>query len=290
MEKIVGVVVVYFPDFSKLISNIDTYIDNLEQLFIVFNSPVSEQMFSRLQLKSSKFQLIINNANIGIALALNHTASIALNQGYEWMLTMDQDSYFPGSDFFDIFASTNKQDVAIFSPNPDSSLKINSENLKETDEVISVITSGNLLNLNIWNAIGGFEEKLFIDEVDNDYCLKAGFSGYKIVRFKNIQLFHTIGKTKEVPLLFKTHTIITHPPIRAYYIFRNNLYIFRTYKKKFPEYVRSRKIMLLKVLIKILLFSDKRVQNFKYICAGIWDYLNNSYGCYKSNSSEKILK
>ena len=34
------------------------------------------------------------------------------------------------------------------------------------------MTSGNLLNLKIAEKIGDFEEKLFIDEVDHDYCYR----------------------------------------------------------------------------------------------------------------------
>jgi len=288
MSKIAGVVIAFFPDFNKLIFNIDTYIDHIEQLFIVFNSPVSVDDVNRLQTKYSKIELIINKENIGIASALNQTALKSLNQGYEWLLTMDQDSSFQSGDFFEAFDRSNGINVSIYCPNSISSSEINTENTFEAEEVLHVVTSGNLLNLEIWNRVGGFEEKLFIDEVDNDYCLKAVSAGFKIINFKNIFLVHELGKNKEISFLFKKYTIITHPPIRAYYIFRNNLYMFRKYKKKFPEFVRSRKKMLLKVFIEILLHSEKRIQNCQYIAAGIKDYLFDSYGPYKGKLNKNL--
>jgi len=283
MIKVAGVVIAYFPDFSKLIFNIDTYIDNLEQLFIVFNSPVSPDEVSLLQSKytKSKVQLIINQKNTGIASALNHVALKVANLGFDWLLTMDQDSYFQNDAFFKLFEVANKQKVAIFSPNAVIALQDNSKEIGETEEILCTITSGNLINLEIWKLISGFEEKLFIDEVDNDYCLKAVSNGFKIIRFNNVHLVHKLGEIKEVSFLFKKYTIITHPPIRAYYIFRNNLFIFHKYKKTFPKFVRSRKIVLLKVFIKILVFSKKRIQIFRFILAGIRDYYNNSYGSYE---------
>ena len=281
MPKIAGVVIAYFPDLSKLIHNIDTYIDHIEQLFIVFNSPASDVVVNLLTTKYSTIQVIVNEKNIGIASALNQTALKAMNLGYDWLLTMDQDSYFQSDVFFKSFGRTNNKNIAIYSPMPVSSSDIKTEQPDEEEEILGVFTSGNLLNLPIWKTLGGFEEKLFIDEVDNDYCLKAVFDGFKIIMFKNIPLIHELGRNKEVSFLFKKYSVIAHPPIRAYYIFRNNLYMFSKYKKLFPEFVRARKIMLLKSFIKILLFSEERIENIRYIIRGIKDYSNNSYGPYK---------
>lgn len=281
MAKIAGVVIAYYPDFNKLLFNIGTYINDVGQLTVVFNSPVNPEDVKHLLSKYSKVQLIFNDENIGIASALNQTAQKVMNLGFEWLLTMDQDSYFQSNAFIETFGRSKINDVAVFSPNSDSTAVVKTGHPDDAEEILCTITSGSLLNLAIWKTIGGFEEKLFIDEVDNDYCLKAVLGGFKIIRFKNIALIHELGKKKEVFFLFKKYTIITHPPIRAYYIFRNNLYIFSKYKKIFPGFVRSRKILLFKSFIKILLFSSERIQNCRYIIHGIRDYANNSYGRYE---------
>lgn len=282
MAKIAGVVIAYYPDFEKLILNIETFINHVEQLFIVFNSPVSADEVNRLHSKYTNVHLIINDENVGVAKALNQTALKVMNLGFEWLLTMDQDSSFQTELFFEAFERINKENVAIFCPNPVSTFAIITENNSDTEEILCAITSGNLLSLGAWKTLNGFEEKLFIDEVDNDFCLKAVLRGFKIIRFKNIQLIHELGQIKRASYLIKKYTIITHPPIRAYYILRNNLYIFNKYKRTFPEFVKARKIMLLKGLIKIILFSDKRIQNCYFIFYGIRDYLINSYGCFKT--------
>lgn len=281
MTRIAGVVIVYFPDLEKLLFNIDSFIDHTELLYIIFNSPENIKNTNILNSRYSNIQLIFNNENIGIAAALNQTAQKALNLGYHWLLTMDQDSRFQSSDYFEAFGKSIKKNIAVFSPNPEISADNRNGNTGFTEEIQCAITSGNLLNLVIWKLIGGFEEKLFIDEVDNDYCLKAISNGFKIIRFKNIPLVHELGQNKEVTFLWKRLTITIHPPLRAYYIFRNNLYIFSTYKKKFPKFIRSRKFILLKNFVKIILFSTERFQNLRFILRGINDYRHNSYGPYK---------
>lgn len=288
MVKIAGIVTAYYPDFNKLIFNIDSFIGHIEKLFIVFNSPADKAEINRLKSISSKIELFENKENIGIASALNQVAQQFLDLGFEWLLTMDQDSSFESDDFFKAFNKSFITNVAIFSPNSVYLPGIKKENGFEEVELLNVVTSGNLLNLNIWKTLGGFEEKLFIDEVDNDYCLKAVSSGFKIINFKNIPLVHELGKKKEVSFLFKKYTIITHPPIRSYYIFRNNLYIFNKYEKLFPDFVRSRKKMLRKVFIDTLLFSENRILNCRYILAGIKDYLLSSYGPYRGKMGKNF--
>jgi len=281
MAKIAGVVIVYYPDFNKLFINIKTYIDNVEHLYVVFNSPVRKEDANILCSEFSNIQLIINDENVGIASALNQAAQKALSLGYEWLLTMDQDSSFHSDSYFKAFEKSENKSIAIISPNPEIDTISNVGDTDTTDEILCAITSGNLLNLKIWKTIGGFEEKLFIDEVDNEYCLRAILNGFKIIRFKNIPLIHKLGQNKTVSLFFRKYTIIIHPPLRNYYIFRNSLYIFSKYKKEFPDFVRSRKIVLLKVFIKILLFSSEKFKNCRYIFNGVKDYFNNSFGCYK---------
>ena len=281
MIKIAGVVIAYFPDIDKLKFNIGTYIHEIDRLYLVFNSPVSPDIIEIFDSERDKIHLIQNDGNIGVASALNLVAQKALNLGYEWLLTMDQDSCFTNDLFFKAFyEQPGKGKKAIYCPNSDLTAVTQSGNYGETENRIVTITSGNLLCLKIWESLGGFEEKLFIDEVDHDYCLKAVLNGYEIIRFKNIPLIHELGEKKEVNLGFKKMIIHIHTPVRYYYIFRNNFYIFNKYKNKFPEFIRSRKRILLNDFIKIVLFSSGKIQNFLFMIRGIRDYFWNVYGPY----------
>jgi len=278
MVKIAGVVIVYYPDIDQLLYNISSYINHVDRLFVVFNSPVSIEETERLISCYPQLQIILNGYNSGIAVVLNQTAEKAMNLGYEWLLTMDQDSRFQSENFFNSCIMANHQNAAIFSPNHELKVEVEGVTALLSDEVLSVITSGNLLNLKIWKELNGFEEKLFIDEVDHDYCLKAVSHGFKVIRFRYIPLSHELGEPKEVRLLFKRYFYHLHPPVRSYYIFRNNFYIFKKYKKLFPEFINFRKRVLLKDFIKLMLFSPERMSNIRYIYHGLRDYAFGQYG------------
>jgi len=44
--------------------------------------------------------------------------------------------------------------------------------------------------------VGGFEEKLFIDFVDHEYCFKIKMAGHRILQTSSSILLHRIGEAK----------------------------------------------------------------------------------------------
>lgn len=230
-DRLSGVVVLYHPEIDELNQNISTYIDFVDVLFLVANSKFDEDLL----FKSKKIEIIANDSNLGIAKALNQGSVMALNRGCEWLLTMDQDSSFENNTFFKAFAQADKTDVAIFSPNHSNIRRDEAgDNYEQSDSDLLVMTSGNIISLSAWKKIGGFEEKLFIDEVDHDYCLRAIQHGFRIIKYPNVYLNHKLGDLKEVKFLFAKFYISQHSPIRTYYIYRNNLYVFKKYFFSFP--------------------------------------------------------
>ncbi len=283
MVKIAAVVIAYFPDDDLLRANIDTYYNYTDQLFIVFNSPADPDCVQKLNESYPDSVIIFNNQNEGIASVLNLIAGKALNRRYNWLLTMDQDSRFQSGDFFRAFSESKLTNVAVFCPNGEVNARPISGMESNGEEILTAFTSGSLVNLQIWNKIGGFEEKLFIDEVDHDYCLKAITNGFKIILFRNIPLIHKLGTNKRIKLFRKEFEVVIHPPLRSYYIIRNNLYIFSKYGKDFPGYVRSRKMRLWKDFIKMVLFSGSRINRLAYASKGIHDYYCNHYGSHQDS-------
>ena len=89
--KIAGVVVLYNPD-DNVRTNIDSYINELDILYVVDNSPIPND--NNKKINCEKIKYISNNGNKGIANALNVGANNALKENCEWLLTMDQDSTF----------------------------------------------------------------------------------------------------------------------------------------------------------------------------------------------------
>ena len=88
--KIAGVVVLYEPTDDD-ISNINSYLDYIDYLYVVDNS--QNKNIERLH-ASEKIEYIFNNGNLGLSEPYNNTCDLARKKGYKWLLTMDQDSIF----------------------------------------------------------------------------------------------------------------------------------------------------------------------------------------------------
>src|SRR5690606_2060660 len=84
---------------------------------------------------------------------------------------------------------------------------------------LKLITSGSILNLKASSKIGAFDEDLFIDLVDLEYCYRASLKGYSTIAFANIPMEHSLGKTESVRSIktARKSNRILHSPIRLYY-------------------------------------------------------------------------
>lgn len=280
--SIVGVVVIYNPD-ETILDNINSYINKIEKIFIIDNSEIINISFVNRIINKQKIFYINNHGNQGIAHALNVGARRAIDMGYEWLLTMDQDSSFD-SNMLDKYLNCwnnyrNKDNIAVFSP-IHTILEYQTSLATECNTVnkLHVMTSGNIINLNIFKHLKGFNEALFIDEVDHEYCLRSKLAGFSIIEFQNIALKHNLGEPISIQRHGQTIESSTHSPKRFYYITRNRLYMWKTYHHLFPNLVEIQLISIMKTLIFPLIYHDKKTQRFFYIIRGIIHFLTGRYG------------
>jgi len=281
-ERIAGVIVLYHPD-QNVLENIRTYLDYVEILFAVDNSETKISDFVENLKNIPKIVYIDNNGNQGIAHALNVGAHKAIEMGYEWLLTMDQDSSFDPMMFKKYVQCAKKipdvDQIAILSPNhvakPDMTTSCS------FSEKLIAITSGSLLNLHLYPIIGEFDERLFIDEVDHDYCLRAHIHNYKVIEIENIFLRHQIGNKKIIKRHGKIQFVNIHPPLRNYYITRNCLLIWSRYHNRFSKFTYRRLWHVVKLLLLSLAYDKNRLSRLKYIFMAIWHFLIGKMGKYE---------
>lgn len=239
--------------------NISLYSNLVKKVYVVDNSNNDN---SNLINGLENVEYIPLMKNCGIAKALNVGCQKALDEGFEWCMTMDQDSQWNPEQvklYFQKVESKINSDSLIKSfgprivlPNCTSVLgtikrKILHEPMpvepKHPDEefVDRMICSGNIIELQSWKEVEGFREEMFIDLVDTDFCYKLLENNYKLLMINTTILNHTLGKA-EKPF----YNLRTHSYFRMYYIFRNELYVsylhpqFKEYHEYcYKEYVKS---------------------------------------------------
>lgn len=276
--RIAGAVVLYNP-MENVVDNIKTYLDDVEKLYIVDNS--DNDNFKRY-INDKKIEYIPNCENLGIAVALNMAAKRAIEDNFNWLLTMDQDSKFEIGDLKILeqyIYENDTKDVGIVGAYQKIKAISEEEIPKENySDVELIMTSGNLLNLDIYKKIGEFREDFFIDAVDLEYCIRIKKSNYKIIRNNYVLLNHELGDIKSHRFLWKKKFVTNHNYIRRYYIMRNNLYISKIYDD--AKYKRDFLLGQFKELVKIILYEKDKYKKIRSMYRGYRDYKRNVKGKY----------
>jgi rhamnosyltransferase len=282
--KCAGVVVVYNPDVNVL-RNIRTYLDDLSFLIVVDNSDTPDmKLIARIQ-KTDKLLYVSNNGNRGIAAALNTGAEYALRKKCDYLLTMDQDSCATKGmlkRMLSFLKTADDGSIGILSPAHDDNRHITLKADSQPVDVATVMTSGNLLSLAAFQAAGPFLEKLFIDYVDIEYCLRLRSAGFRILRYNEARLLHRLGNTFRFSFMGITGYTTNHNPLRRYYISRNRWYVVSRYFLRFPGVCWRIVKGEIKDVIKILIWERQRGRKLLMTLAGFADFLRGRYGNYQS--------
>lgn len=186
-------------------------------------------------------QYICNKKNLGIAEAQNIALRQILQEDYEYIVFIDQDSRI-STDYakriqYEFTRNVNKN-LAIIGPTV-----IHKENKDEYKSIIHnydydclgfsqrrhIISSGSCISTQALREIGLFDGSLFIDYVDFEWCWRAYAKGYKCGITNKIEIEHKVGQRE---LSLGKYKIILSSPERYFYQCRNYFWLIR--KKYVP--------------------------------------------------------
>ena len=155
---------------------------------------------------------------------------------------------------------------------------------KDIEDVVEVMTSGNIINLTAYKKIGGYKDWLFIDGIDFDYCMNLNVNGYKVRRLNYCELEHELGDIKVIHLLKRDFVCSNHNYIRRYYMARNNHYIYDMYHDAFPEYCTMILNGLDGQFRNIIAFEKDKYRKLRNMRRGYKDYKKGMKGKYPYNN------
>ena len=260
--KIAGCVIFFNPAESCL-KHIESYINIVDVLYVIDNSITVDRTIIE-KLDKNKVNYFSFGDNLGIAYALKFAAEKAIEEEFDFLLTMDQDSEFPNvsrneiEDRFDCIE--HLEDYGIVGLNFNSEIKC-----RKLKEVKFWLTSGNFINLANYKLVHGFNEELFIDYVDFDLCEQFYRINKKVAYFEDLSLLHAIGNPKRYNILGIKFTITNHTPIRYFYRFRNAKYLYKRNKKFYRKlYYKG----LFIDTFKIIFFEKEKLKKLKLIRQG----------------------
>ncbi|MGE5699644.1 MAG: glycosyltransferase [Deltaproteobacteria bacterium] len=241
-----------------------------------------------------KIRLELLKDNVGIAAGLNFGVKIALEKGFEWVLTLDHDSIAtPGmiEALLRTYERFKDRNPGIVSPQHiDRETGFRYRYVKysrlllrygTTDsgplECSSIMSSGNLIRKEVFRNAGLYREDYFIYAVDNNFCRRVIRKNYSIIVSDEAVLRHREGELKTISFFGITFSTPDWKSKSLYYVFRNVLYDLREVDR--ISEAANVAMFLLKLILTILFFKgETRSRRFKAVALGVRDGIRGRLG------------
>lgn len=264
--KLLALVTLYYPP-AHITDNLLTYAEDVDGLFVWDNTPGGSN-YQFPESISHKIVRLRQGENTGIGKALNAAAMFALDNGYTYLLTMDQDSAFTASTFKDyIRIINNDKDSSHFAYIPliNASGTDSNAPLKEAQ---GMIISGSIFPLRTIQKVGLYLDKFVMDAIDTEYFLRIRRHTGKVMLVPAANLKHELGHPLRKQILIWHPMSLNYSPVRTDYIARNFLYL----NKQYAEFKRPE--LLWKLIWErpfyILFMEENKWEKLKALARGIW--------------------
>lgn len=279
LVQVAAVVVTFFPD-DGFSANLCAISQEFCHVFIVDNSTAGACIE---QYESRNVTILRMPVNVGVAAALNYGVIAASKKGYKYVALFDQDSA-PRLGFSLILESLIRDvnSFAVIGSLYGSDDFLDSyRGSAQHFAVKTVITSGSMIDVDVWSALGGFREDLFIDYIDHDYCIRARKQGFGVFVAPAARLRHMLGCPKKHFFFGKAFFSSGHRSFRYYYMFRNIILIWRTSFWADPQwFVSMAFIHLPKMFIKAIIYDGSPLRKIGFALRGIFDGMRSNSGPY----------
>jgi rhamnosyltransferase len=270
--RVCAVVVTYHPELARLTAALDAVLPQVGHVVVVDNASGEPRLAALCAQRG--VECIVLPENRGLAAALNEGIGLARSfAGTARVLLLDQDSVAgPGmatrlDATLDELARGSARVGAVGPCYRDPrearaapfirigfpfnrKLRCACAGPGATLRCDFLITSGCLIPLAVLDAVGDMDAALFIDNVDLEWCFRAGAAGYAVYGVCAATLQHRLGDARR-RLFGLPRGIVVHSPQRLYYMMRNRVLLYRR------VYVPRRWVAqdLPRLVVKLLLFG-----------------------------------
>lgn len=271
--KIICGIVTYNPDIKRFSECVKSLESELRDLLIYDNASSNINDIKNVINESTlKHEIKTADKNQGIATGLKYIMNYAINNSYDYVLTLDQDSIIQKGlidKYLEYIDNSETGALTCIIKERETDGLYNIVELKEIEECNFAITSGFFIKVSAYKKISGYDEKLFIDNVDFDLCCQLRKAGFKIYKIPYYGVYHEIGHSQNKKILGKVVSSYMHDAKRKYYIGRNTIYELR----KFPEYYSfiMQYKFIIKLILKIIILEDNKIEKIKSLIKGIND-------------------
>ena len=284
---VLGALIVLFHPSDEQLARVVAMRTACDRLLVVDNSPQPDRR-AELLLGDAGIALQYHGNRHGIAGAFNCGLSALFEQGADAVVLFDQDSEAPAGYFavmHDRCASLNGQAFLlgprIFDENDQrylpelatSGLAVERLSLRadaELQRCAFLISSGCVISREAFARLGRFDEALFIDHVDTEYCLRALLRNVPLYVVPSLVLSHRIGSRRRHKLGSFELTTMNHLGFRRYYSARNAMQLALQYGMRLPVAIVPN-VLTLWQIVQIALLEKDKLAKLNAIALGLFD-------------------
>jgi rhamnosyltransferase len=299
--RIYGIIVTHQPDERSFRETLLAARDQVDRLLIVDNStsPSSRERVIELVRQSEAGRegsvsiLAGAQGNVGLARALNAGLARGLQEGFDLFLILDQDSVLaPGAVDalrqasvglhqtlrYVVLAARNVEEASSPVHRLLSQLYYRSEAPTGKSPAPSplAMTSGLLLDSGTLRRVGFFDESLFLDAVDHEYCLRSWRDGVPIYLVPTATIRHREGQS-DPAIRGRIAFDRRHADAgRLYYVTRDSLKVVRRYWRARPFICGTFLGMVGARAVIYGPFRREPPRAFRSICRGLVEFLRTT--------------
>ncbi len=263
--KILAVIVTYNPEIGHLKLFLETLSKQIDFVLVSDNNSQNFRDIASIQFPQN---VIIHSSPVNKGLPTHYNAAIqyGLENGFDYLLILDQDSTFD-KHFLDEYRKHLDVDFFCLVPflihsNNDYENIYPTKTKNTCDYVKRSINSGTLINLHNLPKELRFDEDLFIDCVDFDFFERANKFRLKTLRINSAKLHINLGNISRTGPFF----LYNYSPFRLEKQTRDRVIFLR----KHPISVFSLWLFLFTIFCdtKAVLFEKERLRKIKAIAKG----------------------
>ncbi|MFK0095475.1 glycosyltransferase family 2 protein [Pseudomonas sp. NPDC090592] len=289
MHRVGAVVVSYHPEMPVLNALLQSLLCQVQFLVLVDNGG-GERFLEEDAAARQQVHYLSLGENMGLGTALNHAFDLAVEAGLDYFVTFDQDSHADdslisklaecmgaalrrdpncvavGPHFFDrregnkvsfpFYTSESGSITPAFATeSPDGLLKVD-----------TLITSGMMVSVPAWQAKGRYDEGMFVDYTDTEWCFRVRSRGGSLYGCLNVEMGHALSDAPPIKILGLS--FFEYSPIRRYFYFRNTVAVIRMAHTPTLWKRRLAKGLLLRFFVNLMI-DKHRVRSLRMMLRGV---------------------
>jgi rhamnosyltransferase len=291
MTTLGALIILFHPDDAQLARAVAMR-SACDRLLVIDNSPQPDRRAAQW-LEEEGIALWHNGNRNGIAGAFNCGVRLLFEQGVDAVALFDQDStapveYFPvmrerceslvssGNRAFlmgpRIFDESDQRFLPELATSGLAVKRLSIDPNVALQRCAFLISSGCVISRDAFARLGRFDEALFIDHVDTEYCLRALLRDVPVYVVPSLVMLHRIGSRRRHKLGAFELTTMNHPGFRRYYSARNAMQLALQYGWRLPVAIVPN-VLTLWQIVQIVLAEKDKLAKLDAIACGLVDGL-----------------